>query len=321
MDVSDRFDESARLAALHALGLLGDPDVEARFAPFARIAGHALSMPVSLVTMIDEDVQHFSCAIGTDLVEARREDSFCTHAIAEPTPVTVVPDTLADRRFARLPVVVGEPHIRFYAGAPIAAPSGHQIGTLCVLDVEPRDITADDVRTLRDLADLAEKELAHSVVAHSDVLTEVANRRAFEEAAARLLALGVRRSDPVTVLFGDLDELKLANDRHGHAHGDALLRRAAEVMTACTRGTDLVARLGGDEFAILLYDADEREARRVVDAIDGRLGELVDEGSPPLSISFGSATARPDDTLDTLLARADEAMYRAKSARRRIPQR
>ncbi len=150
--------EDARVAALHDLGLL-DSAREERFDRHTRIAAALFGVPVSLITLVDGDRQWFKSCIGTDVCETSREVSFCAHALAA-NDMLVVPDTLKDRRFRDNPMVSGPPHVRFYAGAPVYLPSGHCAGTLCILDVRPRDLDAQQRALLADLAKLVEAELA-----------------------------------------------------------------------------------------------------------------------------------------------------------------
>ncbi|MGB3734377.1 MAG: sensor domain-containing diguanylate cyclase, partial [Ilumatobacter sp.] len=305
--------ESARLASLFSLGLVGSERNE-RFDRITRLAARALDMPISLVTLLD-DTQQFMCsAFGTEPTRTPRTDSFCTHAVTEGTDMLIVEDACADPRFASLSFVAGPPFVRFYAGASISAPSGDRVGSLCVLDTRTRTFDEDDRATLRDLADLVNQELQNTSLTLTDELTSLANRRAFEAATARFIDLGVRRNEPVSVIFADVNGLKLVNDSHGHQAGDVLLRRGAAAFSSSTRASDVVARLGGDEFAVLLYGSDAAEARSVVDKVERFIAQDNDtqQREPDLSISFGIATAGADDDVDSLVARADQAMYESK---------
>lgn len=150
-------DERERLAALRALNLL-DTEPEERFDRYTRIAAALFDVPVALVTLVDEDRQWFKSCIGTSECETSREVSFCAHALRQHR-VMVVPDALADPRFADNPMVVGGPRIRFYAGAPLHIRGGHCIGTLCIIDQRPRDLSENERTLLEDLGKLVEKEL------------------------------------------------------------------------------------------------------------------------------------------------------------------
>jgi len=150
-------DEEARLAAVHRLGLL-DTLEEERFDRHARIAAAALDAPIALVTLIDRDRQWYKSHYGFDFSETSRDVGFCSHAILESAPL-VVNDTLRDDRFADNPVVLGEPHVRFYAGIPLHAADGARVGAFCIVDHKPRQLSPAQLRMLQDIARLVEEEL------------------------------------------------------------------------------------------------------------------------------------------------------------------
>jgi PAS domain S-box-containing protein len=150
-------DEAERLRDLATYGLLDTPP-EAEFDRIARLAAKVLGVPIALVTLVDERRQWFKARLGLDLDETPREIAFCAHAILADAPMSVA-DARADARFAENPLVVGPPHIRAYAGAPIVTPRGHRLGTVCVLDVAPRHFTDHELDLLRDLAALAQERM------------------------------------------------------------------------------------------------------------------------------------------------------------------
>jgi PAS domain S-box-containing protein len=150
-------DEPGRLAALHALSILDTPQEE-RFDRITRMAVRALEVPMALVSLVDTDRQWFKSCVGLDAAETPRGVSFCGHAILQ-EGIFVVPDALEDPRFADNPFVVGDPFVRFYAGYPLRSPEGHRVGTLCVLDRRPRQLTDADLTTLHDLGSWVELEL------------------------------------------------------------------------------------------------------------------------------------------------------------------
>jgi diguanylate cyclase (GGDEF)-like protein len=151
--------------------------------------------------------------------------------------------------------------------------------------------------------------------AYHDVLTGLSNRRLFVENLENRVARCLRYGDNCAVLFLDVNNLKAINDEHGHAAGDALLVRLAEILTAHIRTTDVVARIGGDEFGLLL---DHLNGDQVADKIQSLLEkfnkeEFVHKGKRlPIGAAIGYCFVGPRDTAHGLMSRADAAMYRAK---------
>ncbi|MEH6354921.1 MAG: PAS domain S-box protein [Marinobacter sp.] len=154
------------MAALHALKVLDTP-AEARFDRITRVVKRYFDVPIALVSLVDEGRQWFKSCVGLDVAETSRDISFCGHAILN-KDIMIVPDASEDPRFADNPLVTGNPKIRFYAGAPLRAPSGEQVGTLCIIDVQRREFSAEDIATLRDLADCVEEELARLALEESE---------------------------------------------------------------------------------------------------------------------------------------------------------
>ena len=150
-------DESHRLAALHSLGLL-DTSPDERFDRITRIARYVADVPIALVSLVDQDRQWFKSLQGLSVCETAREISFCAHAILQEDPL-IVPDSHRDNRFADNPLVTGAPYVRFYAGHAIHAPNGARIGTLCVIDTQPRDLSVEQLQSLADLAAMVDADL------------------------------------------------------------------------------------------------------------------------------------------------------------------
>lgn len=137
-------DEPERLELLKRYEIVDTPSEQA-FDDLTLLAAHICGTPIALVSLIDRDRQWFKSRVGLEIQETPRDVAFCAHAIAA-RETMIVPDTLEDDRFARNPLVVGDPMIRFYAGAPLQAEGGKCLGTLCVIDRVPREF-AETQRT------------------------------------------------------------------------------------------------------------------------------------------------------------------------------
>jgi GAF domain-containing protein len=149
--------ESARLQALRRLLLLDTPP-EARFDRIVEFAANEFSVPMALISLVDENRQWFKAKVGLEACETGRDISFCGHAITEPD-LFVVEDTHRSAAFWDNPLVRGDPHIRFYAGAQLRLPTGEVIGTLCLLDTVARVLDPTDCTILGVLRDLAVEEI------------------------------------------------------------------------------------------------------------------------------------------------------------------
>ena len=149
--------EEQRLEVLQGLGILDTPPEE-RFDRITRLAASIFNAPMALISLVDRERQWFKSAYGLNVSETSRETSFCSHAVASRNSL-VVPDTFYDSRFSDNPLVADAPRIRFYAGYPLFV-GDHCMGTICVLDRTPREISEESMDLLRDLAALVEAELA-----------------------------------------------------------------------------------------------------------------------------------------------------------------
>jgi diguanylate cyclase (GGDEF)-like protein len=311
--------EAARVQALYGLNLL-DSAPEERFDRLTRLARRLFNVPIALVTLVDKERQWFKSCVGLDTTETPRSVSFCGHAILK-DELLLVPDAREDERFHDNPLVTGNPKIRFYAGYPLTVPNGNKMGTLCLIDTQPRELDDEERALLRDLAGMAEQELMAVQMASMDELTLLSNRRGFKMLAQHALDACARLEKPATLLFFDLNDFKRINDLYGHAEGDSALKNFADVLRIAFRESDVVGRLGGDEFVALLTGSSHVETT----AIMARLKDILEERNATLHrgyairFSVGQIEYNPQrhDTVDKLLADADGAMYAHKQALKR----
>jgi diguanylate cyclase (GGDEF)-like protein len=312
--------ESTRVDTLRSLKIL-DSAPEERFDRLTRLAKRLFGVPIALVSLVDGDRQWFKSRVGLDACETSRDISFCGHAILGDDIMTV-PDALADVRFHDNPLVTGPPNIRFYAGCPLTVPNGSKLGTLCLIDVVPRELDEEDRKLLRDLAGMAEQELAAVQLASMDALTSLSNRRGFESLAEHALSVCKRFERPATLLFFDLNNFKKINDTWGHAEGDRALVAFAELLRSCFRDSDVIGRLGGDEFVALLTNATYAQTSAAVARLRKMLGAYNREAQRGYDICFSVGQIQHDGErhplIAPILAEADAAMYASKQAQRAV---
>ncbi len=310
--------ERARLEALHALDIMDTPQEEA-FDRITRLAKKLFGVPIALVSFIDAHRQWYKSAEGTATKEVPREGSFCRHVI-ETRQCLVVSDATKDPRFASNPYVVGDPGIRFYAGAPLRTNDGHNIGTLCLIDTKPRDFDESQIELLSDLAEMAMDELELRICGRTDGLTGALTRRTFKEEARRAVALALRHHDDLSCIVFDFDLFKSVNDTSGYTTGDLVLAKVVEACARELRSTDLIGRLGGDKFVVLLPNTSTAGAARTAEKLRTAIGALsIDVAPDPISVtaSFGIASLNTGARdADALLEHADKAAREAKAAGR-----
>jgi PAS domain S-box-containing protein len=209
--------EADRLAALQRYQILDTPP-EPAFDRIVRLAALLLDVPIAVISLVDSDRQWFKARYGLDAPEAPRAIAFCDHAIRG-SDILVVPDARLDPRFCQNPLVTGEPHVRFYAGAPLVTPDGFAIGTICAIDRVPRGFSRRDTTILAALAE----QVLHELEVRSalgELYREVAEGRRSERT---LQGEGVKLES----LLNATENAVLTTDSDGQV---ATLNRFAEVM-------------------------------------------------------------------------------------------
>lgn len=254
--------EDIRLRSLKSLNILDTPPEE-RFDRLVSMACRMFKVPSAFISLIDADRQWFKASIGIDFDEIAREDSICAHAILDDDTL-ILHDAAADHRFADGPMVMGDINARFYASCPLALENGCRVGTLCIVDDHSRIPDDEDLKLLRDLATIVEREFAIMRSAMTDELTGIYNHRGFTMAALHGLNLCVRQDLPAMLAYLDLSDFKSFNEDHGHKEGDRVLTDFASHLRDECRPSDIFARVGSDEFVALFINTPSEAAEGIM---------------------------------------------------------
>lgn len=322
--------------ALRSLNLLFTP-AEERFDRITRLASKVFDAPIALVSLVADQSQWFKSATGLAIPATPRDVSFCGHAILGETTF-VVENAFQDPRFEDNPLVAGEPNVGFYAGHPLCTEDGSRVGTLCVIDREPREFSIAQRDTLRDLAALVEAEIARvqlneshrallqerdelQLIALVDGQTRLWNRVGIMELLHKELERA-RRGVPMCLAMVDADSFKSINDTHGHLAGDATLVELAKRLRQAVRDLDMVGRFGGEEFMVVLSNCTLDAAMVVAERIRRYVADepiAIADGSLQATVSIGLAAydAAHGSAAD-LIGAADAALYRAKADGRNL---
>ena len=307
-------DEAGRIRALQRYHVL-DTEPERHFDLVTAMVKDLLDVPMCAISLVSNSRQWFKSSVGLEVPGTSRQLAFCDFTIRG-RDLLVVEDALADPRFAANPLVTGELAIRSYAGAPLMTPDGYNIGALCAIDRKARSFSEQQLERLRTLACLVVEQLELRTLAHSDSLTGVLTRRAFNDAACTAIRQHRRNGTPAAVVSLDIDHFKQINDRCGHAGGDRVLREVARVCSEALRPGDVVGRLGGEEFALLLLNSNGQGAEHCANRVRRAIGELDLADCGRITASFGVSTLRDGLNIEDWMNEADAALYAAKESGR-----
>jgi PAS domain S-box-containing protein len=230
--------EAARLEALRAYQVM-DTSPEQAYDDITQLASQLCGTPVALLTLLDEDRQWFKSRVGLDVPETPRDYAFCAHSILH-EGITEVTDATQDARFADNPFVTAEPRIRFYAGAPVVTPEGYPLGTLCVLDMQPRELTPEQRGGLEALSRqvMTQLELRRHL---GEMAQDIARRTAGEQALREAQGQAQRMADRMRAVAATAAAVIGADSRS--ALRDVLEEACRDILPY-------------DAFFLLLYDAE-----------------------------------------------------------------
>jgi GAF domain-containing protein len=301
-------DEFARQRALDTYRIV-DSLPDAAYEDIVQLASALCDAPIALISLIDRDRQWFKARTGLDVEQTGRDVAFCDHAIRQPDQLMEVPDAAADARFADNPLVTGAPDIRFYAGMPLVTPGGAAIGTVCVIDRQPRELDQRQRRALAALARLTmnlmearhrERELERSIML-----------AAMDQAVSAEPEVELPKGDGFSIAVFEVQDMAGTARRLGErALGRALVQLEHALEGALRQGSgDSVSHAAGSgELIVVMHGDDCADAyaalRAAADAIESELGLQV--------LSAAAEAESPKQRLEEVFLRADEALSRAK---------
>lgn len=323
--------EATRVAMLRALGILDTPP-ERDYDDIVAIAAGMCGVPKALVSLIDADRQWFKARVGVDEPEDSRDVAFCAHAILQPDKPLVVPDATRDPRVADNPYVA-DGDLRFYAGMPLLA-GGQPIGTVCVLDTEPRTLQPEQETALRALsrqasrliemrrlavmldAERREREWLAGELLRShghtemavDPLTGLPGTRALLAMLDEALLQGAGQERDVQLALVEMDGRDTLEQLYGAMERDKALRSLAGLLRS---GEGVLGRLSraGDAFAVLLTMSSQ-QAQAQCEVI--RSLARGDAAALPVTLSIGLASARAKEQARDWFTRASSALAQAR---------
>ncbi|HEY5701085.1 MAG TPA: sensor domain-containing diguanylate cyclase [Gammaproteobacteria bacterium] len=319
--------ERERQRALNAYGLL-DTQADDVFNSIIEIAAAVCAVPISVISLIDNERQVFFARHNMPREETPRSDALCAHAILDYKLMEVY-DAREDPRFNDSALVTSEPGIRFYAAQPITTPDGYNLGAICLIGHEPKALNQHQHEILDRLSCIVismfearksaleqERRLEH--LATHDQLSGLPNRALGADRLDQALARARRGDKNVGVVFIDMDDFKTINDRYGHTVGDSVIKETASRLKLAVRESDTVARWGGDEFILVLGDvttrADAIAKREHIRSLFARPYVISDQRMT-VNASIGLAVFPENGaSADELLRHADHEMYAEKHA-------
>jgi len=258
--------EAERIATLHNLNVLDTPRHD-RFDRYTRISTRIFDMPIAVISLVDRYRQWFKSTAGFDAEEAPRSASFCGHAILG-DDIFEIQNTRRDPRFRDNPLVLEQPHIRFYAGAPLAAPNGHKLGTLCIIDRIPRRLSDEEKVMLKNLADMVVNEMINFV----DTDTGLDNRNALLSAGSRCFNASQDNRHFSLLLFDITDVVVVQSDIDEEiAPGEVFARLLSRHFPAALS----IASLGREDFCVLLDDDKTFDEAKAIELLSTEARELI----------------------------------------------
>lgn len=332
--------ERDRIRAVRRYGVLDAPADET-YDRITALTAKLLQVPVALISIVDSRRIWFMSRHGLDLREIPRDPADSSGVFLHDKP-WVVADASQDPRTRSSPLVTNGFGLGFYAAAPLLTNDGYNLGALSAIDRQPRQINPANVALLPELAALVmhemelrldircamdmgdtlrqnsrlEKRRAEHLASH-DALTGLGNRRKLDAVFAAEFNRLRRHGGSLCLFIADIDHFKTINDRYGHASGDEVLAQFGELLHQQMRPTDTSARIGGEEFVVLMPHTRVREALGTAERLRAAMKKRTFGGlKHAITVSIGVAELQQNEDQESLLRRADQALYVAKHAGR-----
>ena len=307
--------ESHRLRELERYGLDNGSN-DPHFCRILELTTDLLEMPIGLISIVDQNCQRFLCRHGVEASSTPRQMAFCAHAIVGDKPF-VIEDALADERFADNPLVVGPPHIRFYAGSPLRTLRGYNLGTLCVIDRQPRHFADQQQQRLSQFGELLMREIEWRHQSRLCPLTGLHRRDSFFQLAEKEFRRARDHGWPLALLSFDIDNFRQINMRWGHAAGDQVLVDLVAICMSMLDEDDLMGRMYDEEFSLLIVGKDDAAALALAELVRlsaTQMHGIFSTSEYRVCISGGiSSLAAADHSFRDLFARAEQALLLAKN--------
>jgi diguanylate cyclase (GGDEF)-like protein len=324
--------------ALLSFEFLNGP-LREKFERITRITANLFDVPMAGVSFIDEHCKQFKTLFGTEVIDTPHEISFCSHVLNQ-EEIFNVPETFLDERFCNNPHVIGDPHVRFYAGCSIQL-NRQKLGTISIMDQKPRHFDTDQLDWLRDIAVLAETEIQNYAVTTDkgklasdldqarmasmvDPLTSLWNRQGIYNILRYRMDEYLLNGMGFAVAILDIDNFKAINDTYGHDAGDHTLQAIAQSLIKGCRESDAIGRWGGEEFLLLINESSLKNvmeiAQRIRTTIESHQILLPNNRSKNVTVTIGLTCITPETrpTLEELINWADQALYKGKRGGRNL---
>ncbi|MDF3034154.1 MAG: diguanylate cyclase [Alphaproteobacteria bacterium] len=314
-----------------------DEALKEKFERIIRLARNLFDVPIAAVSFMDEQRTRFKSLLETKVLETPHESSFCKHVLSQ-EEIFNVPETILDERFRNNPYVLGDPHIRFYAGYPVEL-NRQKLGTVSIADSKSRYFSKSQLILLKDVAALVETEIQNYTISTdkgklasdldqarmasmADPLTGLWNRQGIYNILRYRMDEYLLSGIGFAVALLDIDGFKNINDTYGHEAGDQALTAIAKSLMAGCRETDAIGRWGGEEFLLLINEPVSHNVFEIAERIRAKIESenisLPASASLKTTVTIGLTSILPGShpALEELIHKADQALYQGKRSGR-----